>query len=150
MTHLPRKLTMYKYIGFDIDYKQTVVCVVQPGQSDRFRTLRTDVGQLRHWLKTKRGLGDRIPERSVDDRPAIVAKPCINVPDLTLDCELCEGPHRFHCDFGRQALEPEKEIDLFLDSICVNCERFAKTYAVRIEPADDTGLGRAFTTQSAA
>ena len=60
MTHLHRRLTIHKYTGFDFDYKQTVVCVVQPGQPDRYWTLRTGVGQLRQWLKTQRGPGDRL------------------------------------------------------------------------------------------
>ena len=37
---------MDKFIGFDIDHKHTLACVVQAGQPDRYRKLRTDVGQL--------------------------------------------------------------------------------------------------------
>ena len=51
---------MDKFIGFDIDHKHTVACVVQAGQPDRYRTLRTDVGGLREWLKTEREPGDRL------------------------------------------------------------------------------------------
>jgi len=51
---------MDKFIGFDIDHKHTVACVVQAGQPDRYRMLRTDVGELREWLKTERGPGDRL------------------------------------------------------------------------------------------
>ncbi len=51
---------MDKFIGFDIDHKHTVACVVQAGQPDRYRTLPTAVGQLREWLKTERGLGERL------------------------------------------------------------------------------------------
>ncbi len=51
---------MDKFIGFDIDFKQTVGCVVQPGQPDPYRKLPTDVGELREWLKTERGPGDRL------------------------------------------------------------------------------------------
>ena len=72
ITHLHRRLTIHKYIGFDIDYKQTVVCVIHPGQPDRFRALRTDVGQLRQWLKTERGPGDRLDlsrRRRIDLHP---------------------------------------------------------------------------------
>ncbi len=36
---------MDKFIGFDIDHKHTVACVVQAGQPDRYRKLPTDVGQ---------------------------------------------------------------------------------------------------------
>ena len=38
---------MDKFIGFDIDHKHTVACVVEAGQPDRYRKLRTDVAQLR-------------------------------------------------------------------------------------------------------
>jgi transposase len=51
---------MDKFIGFDIDHKHTLACVVQAGQPDRYRKLRTDVGQLREWLKMQRGPGDRL------------------------------------------------------------------------------------------
>ena len=47
---------MDKFIGFDIDHKHRVACVVQAGQPDRYRTLRTDVGELRAWLTTQRGV----------------------------------------------------------------------------------------------
>ena len=50
MTHLHRRLTMDKFIGFDIDHKHTVACVVQAGQPDRYRKLRFDVGQPREWV----------------------------------------------------------------------------------------------------
>ncbi len=52
MTHLHKRLTMDKFIGFDIDHKHTVACVVQAGQPDRYRTLRADLGELREWLNT--------------------------------------------------------------------------------------------------
>ncbi len=47
---------MDKFIGFDIDHKHTVACVVQAGQPDRYRKLPTDVGELREWLKSSAGL----------------------------------------------------------------------------------------------
>jgi hypothetical protein len=31
-----------KYIGFDIDNKKTVACVVQKGERDRYTTFKTD------------------------------------------------------------------------------------------------------------
>ncbi len=34
---------MDKYIGFDIDSKKTVACVVQKGEKDRYTTFKTDV-----------------------------------------------------------------------------------------------------------
>lgn len=40
MAHLHRKLTLDKFIEFDIDQKHTVACVVQAGQPDRYRNDR--------------------------------------------------------------------------------------------------------------
>jgi len=37
-----RRLTMEKYIGFDIDSKKTIACVVQKDKKDRFTTIKTD------------------------------------------------------------------------------------------------------------
>ena len=45
---------MEKYIGFDIDDKKTVACVVQKGKKDRYDTMRTDVSVMRHWLEKQR------------------------------------------------------------------------------------------------
>ncbi len=36
---------MDKYIGFDVDSKKTVACVVQKGKKDRFTTLKTTLGR---------------------------------------------------------------------------------------------------------
>ena len=46
---------MDKFSGFDIDHKPPLARVIQAGQSDRFRKLRTDMGQLREWPKMRRG-----------------------------------------------------------------------------------------------
>jgi len=35
---------MDKYIGFDIDGKKTVVCVVQKDKTGRYTTFKTDIG----------------------------------------------------------------------------------------------------------
>ncbi len=45
---------MEKYIGFDIDDKKTVACVVQKGKKDRHDTMRTDVSVMKRWLKKQR------------------------------------------------------------------------------------------------
>lgn len=42
---------MDKYIGFDVDSKKTVACVVQKGKKDRYTTLKTDIGQMENFLK---------------------------------------------------------------------------------------------------
>jgi transposase len=43
-----------KYIGFDIDSKKTAVCVVQQGQKDRYRTLKTDLLEMQQYLQQQR------------------------------------------------------------------------------------------------
>lgn len=43
-----------KYIGFDIDSKKTVACVVQQGQKDRYSTLVTDVHEMQQYLQQQR------------------------------------------------------------------------------------------------
>ena len=49
---------MYKFIGFDVDHKHTTACIVQPGRPDRYARLKTQVGDLRDWLKAQRQPGD--------------------------------------------------------------------------------------------
>lgn len=49
-----------KYIGFDIDSKKTVACVVQQGQKDRYRTLVTDLQQMRQYLQQQRQDGSSL------------------------------------------------------------------------------------------
>jgi hypothetical protein len=34
---------MDKYIGFDVDSKNTIACVIQKGERDRYKTLETDI-----------------------------------------------------------------------------------------------------------
>ena len=43
-----------KYIGFDIDSKKTVACVVQQGQKDRYSTLVTDLQEMQQYLQQQR------------------------------------------------------------------------------------------------
>jgi transposase len=43
-----------KYIGFDIDSKKTVACVVQQGQRDRYSTLVTDLQHMQQYLQQQR------------------------------------------------------------------------------------------------
>lgn len=40
-----------KYIGFDIDKKKTVACVVQEGQKNRYQTLRTELAEMHQYLR---------------------------------------------------------------------------------------------------
>lgn len=44
----------HKYIGFDIDSKKTVACVVQQGKNDRYTTFPTDIRQMRQYLERQR------------------------------------------------------------------------------------------------
>jgi hypothetical protein len=39
---LLQETLMDKYIGFDLDSKKTVACVVQKGEEDRYTTFKTD------------------------------------------------------------------------------------------------------------
>jgi len=51
---------MDKYIGFDIDSKKTVACVVQKGKKDRYTTLKTDIGQMKKFLQRLRQNGEKL------------------------------------------------------------------------------------------
>ena len=51
---------MDKFIGFDIDHKNTVACVTQAGRKDRYTKLKTEVAELRQWLQAERQPGDRL------------------------------------------------------------------------------------------
>ena len=51
---------MDKYIGFDIDDKKTVACVVQKDEKDVYETMPTDVEVMRAWLKKQRGPNDKL------------------------------------------------------------------------------------------
>jgi transposase len=45
---------MDKYIGFDIDDKKTVACIVQKNKNDIYQTLPTDPAVMKQWLKKQR------------------------------------------------------------------------------------------------
>ena len=51
---------MDKYIGFDVDDKKTMACMVQSGCPDRYATLPTEVEAMRQWLGQQWGPGDRL------------------------------------------------------------------------------------------
>jgi transposase len=51
---------MDKYIGFDIDDKKTIACVVQEGKPDMYETLPTEISFLKLWLKQQRNSGERL------------------------------------------------------------------------------------------
>ena len=51
---------MDKYIGFDIDDKKTVACVVQKGKKDLYDTMLTDIKEMRCRLKEQRKPGDKL------------------------------------------------------------------------------------------
>lgn len=46
-----------KYIGFDIDSKKIVACVVQRGQKDCYHTMTSDLGQMQQYLRQQRQEG---------------------------------------------------------------------------------------------
>lgn len=45
---------MAKYIGFDIDDKKTVACVVQKGKKEKYATFATGIEQMKKFLKSQR------------------------------------------------------------------------------------------------
>ncbi len=49
-----------QYIGFDIDSKKTVACVVQQGQRDRYTTLKTDLIEMQRYLQEQRQNGAQV------------------------------------------------------------------------------------------
>lgn len=51
---------MQKYIGFDIDGKKTIACVVQKGKKDKFTTLKTDIEQMKNFLQKQRKPGEKL------------------------------------------------------------------------------------------
>ena len=51
---------MNKYIGFDIDSKKIVACVVENGKKDLYQTLRSDIGSMRKFLEKHKSSGHRV------------------------------------------------------------------------------------------
>jgi len=51
---------MNKYIGFDIDNKKTVACVVQKGRRELYQTFGSDIESMRRFLKKQKRPGCRI------------------------------------------------------------------------------------------
>ncbi len=51
---------MDKYIGFDIDNKKSVACVVQKGEKDRYTTFTTDIGQMKSFLQQQCRSGEKL------------------------------------------------------------------------------------------
>ena len=51
---------MDKYIGFDIDSKKTIACVVQNGEKDRFARIDSDIESMKKYLKDEREDGSKI------------------------------------------------------------------------------------------
>ncbi|OHB66057.1 MAG: hypothetical protein A2Y77_07200 [Planctomycetes bacterium RBG_13_62_9] len=49
-----------KYIGFDIDSKKTVACVVQQGCKDQYATLSSDLLPMQHYLVRQRQDGSPV------------------------------------------------------------------------------------------
>ena len=43
---------MDKYIGFDMDSKKTVCCIVQAGRKDRYMTINSDIESMRKFLRS--------------------------------------------------------------------------------------------------
>lgn len=50
---------MDKYIGFDMDCKKTVACVVEAGKADIYQTLGPDIGSIKDFLRKQKQPGYR-------------------------------------------------------------------------------------------
>jgi len=57
---LLQETLMDKYIGFDIDNKKSVACVVQKGEKDRYTTFTTDIGQMKSFLQQQCRSGEKL------------------------------------------------------------------------------------------
>ena len=51
---------MDKYIGFDIDDKKTIACVIEQGKQERYQKLDTDIKAMRTYLKQQKTTDCRI------------------------------------------------------------------------------------------
>lgn len=51
---------MEKYIGFDIDSKKTVACVIETGKNDKYKTISSDIGSMRDFLKSEKKVGCKV------------------------------------------------------------------------------------------
>jgi len=51
---------MEKYIGFDIDDKKTVACIIQKGKKERYKKISTDIKSMREFLKQQNTPGSRV------------------------------------------------------------------------------------------
>ncbi len=51
---------MAKYIGFDIDDKKTVACIVEKGKKDIYDTIKTDPAVMKQWLARQRKGKERL------------------------------------------------------------------------------------------
>jgi len=51
---------MDKYIGFDIDSKKIVACIVQKGKTDRYKTFQTDIRLMKDFLQRQRRPGGKL------------------------------------------------------------------------------------------
>jgi len=51
---------MDKYIGFDIDSKKAVTCVVQKGEKEMYSTIGCDIQSMRKYLKQQKADGSRV------------------------------------------------------------------------------------------
>jgi len=51
---------MNKYIGFDIDSKKIVACVVESGKKDIYQKSKVDIGSIRKFLKGQKRSGHKV------------------------------------------------------------------------------------------
>ncbi len=51
---------MKKYIGFDIDSKKTICCILETGKKDRYLTISSSIESMRKLLKAEKHGGYRL------------------------------------------------------------------------------------------
>ena len=51
---------MDEYIGFDVDDKKTISCIITADRKEVYDTIPTTMESLQQWLKKQRQAGDRL------------------------------------------------------------------------------------------
>ena len=51
---------MKKYIGFDIDSKKTVCCIIEAGKRDKYKTISSDISSMSKFLKSEKQGGYKV------------------------------------------------------------------------------------------
>ena len=60
ITNKLKEAHMDKYIGFDMDSKKIVCCIVQADRKDRYMTINSDIESMRKFLRSEKQDGSRV------------------------------------------------------------------------------------------